>query len=133
MAQRENPKLELRVAEEPVAEKLTENGTTPVFPELLILLAKRKWFIIKFTGVVALLSVALSLALPVTYTATTRIMPPQQNQSMSTTAVLSQLGPLAALAGQGLGLRNPSDLYVAMLQSDTVTNGIIDNFHLKDL
>jgi tyrosine-protein kinase Etk/Wzc len=45
-------------------------------------------------------------------------------------AALSQLGPLAALAGQGLGLRNPSDIYVSMLRSRTVTDNLVDRFSL---
>jgi uncharacterized protein involved in exopolysaccharide biosynthesis len=45
-------------------------------------------------------------------------------------ALSQQLGPLAALAGQGMGLRNPSDLYVALLRSDTVAYALIDRFSL---
>lgn len=132
MAQRENPKLELRVADETLTElRGTQVGW--VFPDLLILIVKWKSFIVKFVGAAALLAVILSLLLPTTFTATTRILPPQQNQSMATTAVLSQLGPLASLASQGLGLRTPSDLYVGMLRSDNVANGLISRFSLKDI
>src|SRR5260370_13080293 len=44
----------------------------------------------------------------------------------------SELGPLAALVGGGLGLRSPSDLYVAMLRSRTVADDLIDRFSLMD-
>lgn len=132
MAQRENPKLELRVAEETLTE-LPRPEVGWVFPDLLILVAKWKSFIIKFVGGIALLTLVLLVLSPTTYTATTRILPPQQNQSMATTAIMSQLGPLAALAGQSLGLRTPNDLYVGMLRSDTVANGLIGRFGLKDI
>jgi tyrosine-protein kinase Etk/Wzc len=125
--------LELRVAEEPRLMAPQEEMKPLSFPEPLILLAKRKVFILKFTAAAAGMAVVASLLLPTTYTANAKIMPPQQNQSMSTTALLSQLGPLAALAGQGLGMRNPSDIYVAMLHSETVANGLIDRFSLMSV
>jgi uncharacterized protein involved in exopolysaccharide biosynthesis len=133
MAQRDTAKVDLRVAEELVLAEHTNAPEDLHFPELLLILAKRKSFIIKFVAAAGLLAVVASLLLRNTYTAETKVMPPQQNQPMSTTAMLSQLGPLAALAGQSLGLRTPSDLYVSMLRSDTVADAIIDRFSLMNL
>lgn len=136
MAQLEKTEVELRVTEEAPATQLdTEQVDRFRFPESLIVLAKRKSFIIKFVGVAVILSLIGAFLLPKTYTAITKVMPPQQNQSMGVMAALSQLGPLAALAGQsvGVGLRNPSDIYVAMLHSDTVANGLIDRFSLMSV
>ena len=132
MAQTEKAKLELRVADEPAVESSGEAEGIH-FPEPLIVLAKRKFFIVWFVGIAAVLAVIISLFLRNTYTANAKIMPPQQNQSMSTTAMLSQLGPLASLASQGLGLRNPSDVYVAMLHSRTVADALIDRFSLMNV
>jgi tyrosine-protein kinase Etk/Wzc len=129
MATRENSSLELRVAEEPVAAQL-DRPEAAHFPGWLLVMAKRKSLIIKFVLAGAIFSVVVSLLLRNVYTATTRIMPPQQSQSLSMTAMMSQLGPLAALAGQGLGLRTPSDIYVAMLRSNTVADTLIDRFSL---
>jgi LPS O-antigen subunit length determinant protein (WzzB/FepE family) len=132
MAQLDNTDLELRAVEEPAisAGKETEGLS---FPEVLILLAKRKSFVLKFASVAVGVTIVISLLLPTTYTANAKIMPPQQNQSISTTAILSQLGPLAALAGQGLGLRNASDIYVTMLHSETVANRLVDQFSLRSV
>jgi len=130
MAQVEKTEVEVRVAEEASA---VETSGHFHFPEHLIVLAKRKPFIFKFVGIAVILSAITVFLLPITYTAETKIMPPQQNQSMGSMASLSQLGPLAALAGQSLGLRNPSDLYVAMLRSDTVADGLIDHFSLMSV
>jgi len=128
MTQVEKTEVELRVTEEvrPIETAGQDGGIH--FPEYLIVLAKRKSFVIKFVAVGIVLSVITAFLLPKTYTAKTKIMPPQQNQSMGAMAALSQLGPLAALVGQGL--RNPGDIYVAMLRSDTVANGLIDRFFL---
>jgi len=130
MAQLEKAEVHVRVAEEaPVLEHSGEVENIH-FPEPLIVVAKHKSFIFKFVGVALILSIITVFLLPKTYTAKTKIMPPQQNQSMGAMAALSQLGPLAALAGQGMGLRTPSDLYVALLRSDTVAYGLIDRFSL---
>src|SRR5260370_27214759 len=131
MAQVQKAEVHVRVAEEASPVEHVEQAEIIRFPEPLILLAKRKSFILKFVGVAVILSVIIVLLLPNTYSGNCKILPPQQNQSMGTMAALSQqLGPLAALAGQSLGIRNPSDIYAAMLRSDTVANALIDRFSL---
>lgn len=129
MAQLEN----LKVAEDPTLVERGAGEESISFLTILVILAKRKSLIFKFVAVSAILATAFSLLLRNTYTAETKIMPPQQNQSMSTAAMVNQLGPLAALAGQGLGLRTPADLYVSMLHSETVANAIIDRFSLMSV
>jgi tyrosine-protein kinase Etk/Wzc len=133
MAQLEKAEVHVRVAEEAPAVEHSGEAEIIRFPEPLIVLAKRKSFILKFVGTALILSIATVFLLPKTYTGKTKIMPPQQNQSMGAMAALSQLGPLAALAGQGMGLRNPADLYVALLRSDTVAYGLIDRFSLMSV
>ena len=130
MAPREETKFELGVAE-----PLVEHLETPTvrFPEPLVILAKRKAFIIKFVAVACVIAVVVVLLLKNTYTSTTRILPPQQTPSMSATATLSQLGPLAALAGSAMGMKNPGDIYVSMLKSDSVANALIDRFNLMSV
>src|SRR5215472_4329984 len=126
MAQLDN----LTVAEHPAPVEPATMGVSIHFPDWLLVLAKRKNFILKCVAPVAVSAVVIALLLPNICTAKARLMPPQQNQSMTTTAMLSQLGPLASLASQGLGLKNPSDLYVSMLQSETVGNKLVDRFSL---
>src|SRR5713101_852319 len=133
MTPREKAELDIKLTEEAAAPPNSAEVERIHFPDHLIILAKRKWFIFKFVGCAAVLSAGISLLLPKTYTANAKIMPPQQNQSMGAVAALSQLGPLAALAGQGLGLRNPSDLYIAMLRSRTVADDLIDRFSLMSV
>jgi uncharacterized protein involved in exopolysaccharide biosynthesis len=98
----------------------------------LIVLAKRKGFIFKFVGVGLVLAVAIALLLPVRYSATTKIMPPQSGQS-SALAMLGQLGQLAPLlgaTGKDVGVRSSSDLYIYMLRSRTVSDDLIRQFSL---
>jgi tyrosine-protein kinase Etk/Wzc len=101
--------------------------------DLLIVVAERKRIILLTTLVFALVAVIVSLLLPSWYTAGVVLMPPQQNSSLGG-AIASQLGNLgsvAALAGGTLGLKNPNDMYVAMLTSETVEDGMVQDFNLQ--
>ncbi|CAG4884347.1 protein of unknown function [Georgfuchsia toluolica] len=98
--------------------------------DLGIMLAKRKKLVLGFPLAVAVLVAAIALALPNVYTATTKILPPQQDQSAAS-AMLAQLGGLASLAGVASGLKNPADLYVGMLNSRTVADNLIKRFELN--
>ena len=84
----------------------------------------------KVTLAAALLAVIVAMLLPKMYTATTTVLPPQQNQSTAT-AMLGQLGAIAGLGSADLGLKNPDDLFVAMLQSRTIDDRLIDRFDLR--
>ena len=65
-----------------------------------------------------------------TFTSTTTFLPPQQQQSVAASA-LSSLG---ALAGLGSGpVKSPADEYVALMQSVTVSDRMIDRFKLTQL
>jgi len=98
-----------------------------------IIVARRKSFIWRFVLIVAVLSAGISLLLPKYFTATTKMLPPQQNQSIAT-ALLGQLGPLAGFAGgKDLGIRSPNDMYMSMLRSRTVADSLIDRFSLMGL
>lgn len=110
--------------------------------DVLTQLAYRKWMIAKVTGIAVLVGLVLSLLLPVRYTATTEIMPPQQTPSAAA-LLMNQMsasaGPFATLVGGGLGLRNTNDLYVGLLKSRPITDAIIQKFglaneyHAKDM
>ena len=83
---------------------------------------------------VALAAAATAFLIPPQYTAEAVILTPQQAQpSLSAMAQLSGGG--AGLAGlsllSGFGLRNPSDLYVGILQSRTIIDAVIVRFNLK--
>ncbi len=99
--------------------------------DLLRVLWEHKWLLIGSTLGAGVLAAGIALLMPNYYTATARILPPQQNSS-SASALLGQLGGLAAAAGGNIaGIRNPNDLYVGMLKSRTVADRIIEKFELK--
>lgn len=100
--------------------------------DILVLLVENRSFLLRVMGVCTVAAVILALLLPVNYTAMTSLLPPQQSSSFSST-LLSQLGNLGSLAGAaGLpGLKNPADLYVGLLKSATVENGMVQRYDLQ--
>ncbi len=64
------------------------------------------------------------------FTSTTTILPPQMQQSAAASA-LQSLGALSSLAGgAGASLKSPADEYVALMESVTVSDRMIDRFGL---
>ena len=98
--------------------------------DLLLVMAERKNTIILSTVIGMFLLTGLVLLMHPTFTAKAVILPPQQGQSSA--ALISQLGGALALAGLGStgALKDPNDLYLAVLQSNTVEDGLIKNLNL---
>lgn len=100
--------------------------------DLLIVLSRDRYRILRTMLALGLLGLILALVLPVQYTATTSILPPQQNTS-GTAALLAQLGSLESVASLGgISMKNPSDLQVALLKSRSVQDAVISRFHLME-
>jgi tyrosine-protein kinase Etk/Wzc len=118
------------------------DGTEINLLDYLIVLVKHRRMII-FTSVAVTVLVYLVLViLPNQYTATTRLLPPQQNMTMSA-QLLNTLGgagtpgtPAGGMTGMAaglLGLKSPSDLYVGMLTGTTISDRIIERFKLRQV
>ena len=97
--------------------------------DLVITLAKHKKIIFGVPLITALFVAILSLLSPDIYTASTQIMPPQQQSGAS--SPFGQFGALTGFPGFSFGLRNPADIYVAMLKSRTVSDNMIKRFQLQ--
>lgn len=100
--------------------------------DLAIVLAEYKKLILGVPLLVAVVAAATTLLMPNIYTATTRILPPQQQQSAAL-SMLGQLTGLAAGTASVLGIKNPNDLYVGILKSESVSDAIIRRFDLRNL
>lgn len=102
------------------------------FLDLLLILSAQKGLIIALVLVFGILATVLAFVIPPTYTATAVIMPPQQASSTAA-AMLAQLGGVASIAGQSMGLKNPADPYVGILTSRTIADELISQFGLRDV
>jgi tyrosine-protein kinase Etk/Wzc len=98
--------------------------------DLAIVIAKSKGTILRWTAAATVLAVIVAFLLPSFYTATAKILIPQNTQS-SASALLAQVNPFAAsMLG---GLKTSGEVYVAMLKSRTVADNIINSFELQKL
>ena len=111
--------------------------------DYLIVMAKHSRMIIFVSAVVTVLTYLVLFVSPNQYTATVRILPPQQNLTLSA-QLLNSLGgvgtpgaPLAGAMGGGgmaaslLGLKSPSELYAGMMTGNTISDRIIELFKLR--
>lgn len=95
-------------------------------------LAKRSRMILTVTLAAALLSVGASVLLPSVYSATAKIIPPQQEGGLLS-SLMGQLGNLASFAGDVVGKGSKADMYVEILKSRAIMDPIIDRFQLMKL
>ena len=80
---------------------------------------------------VGLAALGISFAVPPTFTATVKFLPPQQQQSAAA-SMLASLGGLGGLAGAAAGLKNPADQYLAFMKSNSVQDELIERFKLQE-
>jgi tyrosine-protein kinase Etk/Wzc len=133
MPPQEKPEFRTPVSEEPFPNPLFEEQNKNHVLEPFIILAKHRSLILWTVAGAAIVSAIVSLMLTKAYTAEARILPPQESASIAG-AMLGQLSPLIdGAAGKDLGLRNPNDMYVAMLHSRTVSDRMIDRFLLMSV
>lgn len=109
---------------------LQSNGMDAGGIGFLVFFLKHKKILLGIPMAAGIVALVVSLLLPKWYSATAKIMPPQQSQS-NAVAILGQLGAIAGGASQALGLKNPSDIYVSMLKSRTVADALIARFELQ--
>jgi tyrosine-protein kinase Etk/Wzc len=103
--------------------------------ELFHAVMRDRWLITKATVGCGVLAAGVSLILPQWYTASASLLPPHETQSTAS-MLMSQiagtgLGSLASLASKDIGLKNPNDLYVGILQSRTLKDRLIARFSFQ--
>jgi len=109
--------------------------------DMMVVLLEHKLVIFWITAIAILLAVPISLLLPKRYTSTVTVLPPRQDSSLGEmlesqlsglggSSPLGGLAGMAALAGGGLGLKNPNSRYVGMFRSRIVEDPIIQQFGL---
>lgn len=96
---------------------------------VLMPLVQAKWLLI---GVPFLVSFCVFLhgifATPY-YKASTRVLPPQYNQNTISRGLIT-MGGESALGNSALNLKNPTDLFVGILRSRTILDGVIEGHGL---
>lgn len=105
-----------------------ESGSLQLL-ELVLLIAENARLLVMGTVLGGLVGFAISSIQTPLFTASTRILPPQQ-QSVSS-MISAQLGSLSNLAGiTGISIKNPADTYVALIRSRSVADRLVERFDL---
>jgi tyrosine-protein kinase Etk/Wzc len=98
--------------------------------DLLLILAEHWKRLLVVPLLAGTLALGVSSLMTPMFSATARILPPQQTGLAAMLA--SQFGSLAGLAGAATGIKSPTDQYVSMLKGHTIYNAIIERFGLRE-
>src|SRR3979411_988262 len=116
---------ETKVAESSERAQSTREEDDISLLDLAIVLVENLKLLIVAPLAAGLAAFGISFLIPPTYTATTRLLPPQHQQSATAAVFTNQLGGLLGAAGAAGSIRNPADTYVAMIKSRTVANVLL--------
>src|SRR5258708_5499126 len=99
------------------------------------LLWERRRFLLRWTLIGLVISLAVALLTPSRYIASTQLMPPDNQSGNGAAAFLAAAGRsgggLTGVAGDLLGTKNSGALFVGILSSRTVQDRLIDQFDLR--
>ena len=110
----------------------------PVWAIRGLVLWRYRRMLLRVAGIALLLSLGIAFIIPKEYKSVASIMPPEQrNTSAMMLAALSSrasgLGALGSLASNLLGGQSSTALFMDLLRSGTVSDHLIDRFHLQDV
>jgi uncharacterized protein involved in exopolysaccharide biosynthesis len=114
-----------------------QSSSTPEYDDInlwdvAVLMAENARLLIVGPLAAGFLALGVSFLITPTFTATTRILPPQQQSAAAMLA--SQLGALGGLAGAaGINIKTPADTHIALIKSRTVADNLIDRFRLLNV
>jgi len=109
-----------------------EEDDGPGLFDLLVPIAQHLKLLVFGPLLAGLAALGITYLISPTFTATTKFLPPQQQQS-ATASALASLGALSGLAGAAGGIKSPGDQYVALMQSVSVADRLVDKFKLMDV
>ena len=106
-----------------------ESGQMSVIGLLVMLISHWRWLVL-VPLIAGAVGVGASYLMPTLYTSMTTLLVPQPTTSAA--ALLGSLtGGLSSLGGGTSGIKNPSDQWVALLKSRTVSDALVQRFDLK--
>ena len=129
--------MDLETLNEPELQQISPEAPGPSreanFLDVLIVLARRRKFILRFTAIVAVLTTIIVFLIPNEYTAISILLPPKSNNSLGSALMgeVAGAGALASLASAGMGLKSHGDMYVALFRGRTVEDALINQFDLR--
>lgn len=113
------------------AVSMAEFAQRTTLTDVLIALGEEKKLFLGIWLLGSAVAIAVVLSLPRLYSASTVVLPPQQQQSNAAGA-LAQLGALAGVAGGALGVKTPDEMYVAFLKTQNLQTTLVNKLKLKE-
>jgi tyrosine-protein kinase Etk/Wzc len=115
-----------------VIESASEEQVIDLLEVTTLVLREKKTILTSMLVMAALTAVLVCFVMKPTYTAQATFLPPQNAPGSGLSQMTSQLGSLGALGALG-GLKNSGDLYIGILGSRTIADGIIKQFNLQSV
>lgn len=113
----------------PPADPVPKTGDTYSLMPVLLPLVQAKWLLIGVPFVVSFGVLLHGIFSTPFYKASTRLLPPQYNQNTISRGLIA-MGGESALGNSALNLKNPTDLFVGILRSRTILDGVIESHDL---
>jgi len=101
------------------------------FIDVFIFIGQVKWSLIFFSFSFSFIAALISLLITPIFTAKTLVLPPQLQQS-SSTSNLANINSLTSVASGVIGIRSPDDMYVSLMNSEVFQKKIIERLKLND-
>ena len=116
---------------EPMAKTIETEDDEISLLDLLQVVADNLRLLVLGPLAAGLLALGCTFIITPSFTATTKFMPPQQQQS-GAASLLAGLGALGGLGGAAAGIKNPADQYIAFLKSRSVQDALVDRYKLME-
>lgn len=116
---------------EPVSEQRQYKKSPSTVWQLLYMLVKWKWFVLTYFVAAMIVVTVIILLIPRSYKSEASVLPPMRSDLLSMTgasSLLQNIGPL--LGRSGIGSSAPTYTYLAILNSRTVMDSVIERFNL---
>jgi tyrosine-protein kinase Etk/Wzc len=97
--------------------------------DILKVVGDEKWLIASMAAIGAVVGVVVALQITPTFTARTTLLPPQ---GAGGSAAAASLGAVAAALGAGGVVKTPEELYLGLLRSETIADGMVERFNLRE-
>lgn len=114
---------------EPSEENAPTSADAYSLMPVLLPLVQAKWLLVGVPFVVSFCVLLHGIFSTPYYKASTRVLPPQYNQNTISRGLIA-MGGESALGNSALNLKNPTDLFVGILRSRTILDGVIESHDL---
>ena len=116
---------------EPMAKTIEDDDNEISLLDLLQVVADNLRLLVLGPLAAGLVALGYTFTIVPTFTATTKFIPPHQQQS-GAASLLAGLGALGGLAGLAGDIKSPADQYVAFLKSRSVRDALIDRLKMME-